>query len=367
MKRILSLATFLLIISTLPALAAHPDTKSEIESLKERIRSLESRLGEEQEPAEEAPFTLSALGKHLSIGGLLELEASLEKTEGETENSDLTLATAQLSLETEINENLGGHVILLYEEDPDNPDDETLKVDEAVISLACPNRLAGMTPTLQAGKLYLPFGNFNSHLISDPLTLELGETSDTAAIFGLEGETTNLSLGVFNGAVDTDNDSIDTVVVSATFQPEETFGFGLSWISDLAESDNGLVADKTLYGSAVPAAAAYLSAVFGQFDFEAEILGALDNFDRPLVGLSELTGNRPLAWNLEAAWMPNDRTQLAVRAEGARDFQDDVRRYGIAGSYGIFPHAVLALEYLYADPDAEAKSHSLTGQLAFEF
>jgi len=362
MQQILALVILLLLVPALPAMGAHPDTKSDIENLRERIRNLESTLAHKlkQPPA-------PALARRLTLGGLFEFEASLNKSEGAPSSSDLALATAQLSLETEVNEHIGGHIILLYEEDPDNPGAETPKVDEAVVSFSCPQRLTTFTPALYAGRLYLPFGRFNSFLISDPLTLELGETSDTAAILALESGQLNLSLGVFNGAVDTREDTIDSFVVSASFQAGESVSFGLSWISDLAESDNGLVADSTFYHSSVPGAAAYLSATFGQFDFEAEVLGALDDFDPALTGQTDLTGDRPLAWNLEAAWMPNDRTQVAVRMEGARDFQDDVKRYGVAGSCGIFAHTVLAVEYLYAEPDSEAESHTLTGQLAFEF
>jgi len=206
-------------------------------------------------------------------------------------------------------------------------------------------------------------------MVSDPLTLDLGETNDTAAVIALEGERWSLSLGAFNGGTDArgDDDQIDSLVAALEFEPSEELSFGLSYLSDLAESDIGLVADSTLYGSSTPAAAAFISATLGPFGFEVEALGALEDFDQPLIGLSDLTGDRPLAWNLEAVWMATDRTQFAARIEGANDFQGDLMRYGVTGSCGIFENTVVALEYLYADPETDPASHTLTGQLAFEF
>lgn len=346
------------------ALAAHPDTSSEIENLKQRIEALEA--GQAEQTAEEPPFSLMVAGKYLTLGGLLELEANYTDIDGGGDSSDLTLATAELSLEVAINEQIGGHVILLYEEDQG---DDSLNVDEAAISLHCPKPFMGQTGAFYGGKLYLPFGKFNSNMVSDPLTLELGETNDTAAIFALEGDLWNFSLGVFNGGTDAagDDDHIDSLVAALELTPMENVSFGVSYISDLAESDVELVADSTLYSDNVAGASAFISATFGPVGLEGEILGALDDFDSALVGLSDLSGTKPLAWNLEASYQATDDLLFAARYEQANDFKDDVKRYGAAASYGLFAHTVLALEYLHADPETDPDSDTMTAQLAFEF
>lgn len=346
------------------ALAAHPDTSSEIENLKQRIEALEA--GQAEKTAEEPPFSLMAAGKYLTLGGLLELEANYTDINGGDSRSDLTLATAELSLEVAINEQIGGHVILLYEEDQG---DDSLNVDEAVISLHSPKPFMGQTGAFYGGKLYLPFGKFNSNMVSDPLTLELGETNDTAAIFALEGDLWNFSLGIFNGGTDAvgDDDHLDSLVAALELTPMENVSFGVSYISDLAESDVELVADSTLYSDNVAGVSAFISATFGPVGLEAEILGALDDFDSALVGLSDLSGTKSLAWNLEASYQATDDLLFAARYEQANDFQDDVKRYGAAASYGLFAHTVLALEYLHADPETDPDSDTMTAQLAFEF
>jgi hypothetical protein len=213
---------------------------------------------------------------------------------------------------------------------------------------------------------------FNSYMISDPLTLELGETRDTAALFALEGDVWVLKAGVLNGETDTNGDSnhIDNWVASLELTPVENLTFGVSYINDLAESDNELVQDESLYSSNVAGASAFLSVQCGQFGFEAEYLTALEDFDSALVGIGEdLTGRRPSAWNLELAWMPTEKLQLAARYEEANDFQDDVKRYGATASYGLYEHVVVALEYLRTDADIDADDpiNVVTAQLALEF
>ncbi len=358
------LAFLTLAVSAASALAATHDNNAEIENLKQRIEALETGMA--GKPAEEQPFTLFAAGKHLTFSGLLELEANYSEIDVEGPSSDLTLATFEFSTEVTINDHINGHIILLYEEDPA---DDSLKVDEAVISLRCPQSLFGQTPSFHGGKMYLPFGKFNSSMLSDPLTLDLGETNDTAALFSLEGDLWTFSLGVFNGGTDANNDKdhIDSLVAAIELTPLENLSFGFSYISDLAESDNELVADTTLYSDSVPSASAFLSATLDAFSFEAEILAALDDFDASLIGTSDLTGKKPLVWNLEASWQATEVFQLTARYEQARDFQDDVTRYGATASYGLFRNTVLALEFLHAAPDTDPESDTITAQLGFEF
>jgi hypothetical protein len=362
--------TVALFASPMSALAAHPtDGKADIENLRQRIEALETDLAAAKRQEPEQPLLISALAEKITLSGLLELEAAYNKPEGGDESSDLTLATVELGLEVQATDYLGGHIVLLWEEG----ETDSIELDEAVITLTKPQPIWGISPSFSGGKMYLPFGTFNSYMITDPLTLDLGETNQSAGVLTLEGELWTLQAGAFSGETDTrgDNDTIDSWVAALEVRPMEALSFGISLISDLAESDLELVVDEDLYSSSVMGGSAWLSWQFGQFGFEAEYLTALSKFDWELVlaGETDLTGRRPSAWNLELAWMPNDRWQVAGRFEQADDFQDDVTRYGGTVSYGLFEHAVLALEYLHGDakgPDADP-DHTVTAQLAFEF
>lgn len=363
------------LLLALPALAEHPDTSGEIENLKRRIEVLEA----ERQGDEDAPFSLFGLGKRLSFSGLLELEGSYAKPEGGDEESDLTLATAQLEVSAAVNEHISGNIVLLYEEEEGEDDD--IEVDEALMTLTCPVEFMGGELSMTGGKLYVPFGHFASHLITDPLTLDLGETNDTALYVGWEkSELLALKAGVFNGEADTDGDNqaIDSFVASVEVTPAKGVSMGASYLSDLAESDIELARDAAdlgnVYRSSVPGVGAFVSLEFGDCTFEGEYLAATRSFSRQVVAAAgedegELTGRRPRAWNLELAYAPLEHWEFALRGEGARDFQDDLTRYGAAVSHGLLEHVVVGLEYLRGDGKGEDNdpSHTVTGQLAFEF
>ncbi len=363
-RRFLGQSLVVTLMMVLPAVAvAQPDyeaMRSQIENLRERIAILE---GEKTKPDE--PFILTALNKSITLGGLLELEAFWDKVEGEEETSDLQLATVELSADVDINENIAGHLSLLWE---DGGTDD-IEIDQAVIFLRHPVPFWSHYVTFAGGKMYLPFGNFDSAFISDPLTLELGETNSTAAVFGFQGNLMALHIGAFNGEVDTldDDDQIDSWVASLELTPVDGFAFGISYLSDIAESDIELVQDEDLYRSSVAAGGAYLSWRLGDLNLLAEYIATLESLSSEIVGAGEdLTGEKPWAWNLELAWEPTDRWQVAAKAEGAKDFQNDLKRYGVVVSRGLFRNTVLGLEYLYGDDD-ENISHTVTAQLALSF
>jgi hypothetical protein len=363
MARVSFLVALLLALAA-PAWALHPEANSEIENLQLRIDALETRVT--AEPA----VDFGRIGKYLTLHGLLEVEATYAKPDGGEPESDLHLATAELSLEATLHDHVGGHLVLLYEEEEGAEDN--LAVDEAVVSLNYPGRLFGQSPSLHIGRMYLPFGKFNSSMVSDPLTLELGETQNTAVLFALEGDVWTFKTGVFKGSTDPvgDQNHIDSWVASLEFSLGENLGFGASYLSDLAESGNELVQDPALFGNSVAGASAFLSARCGRFGLEVEYLGALEDFDAALVAVgADLTGRHPEAWNLELVWVPMEQLQLAARYEQAEDFQHDVQRYGATVSYGLYDHAIVALEYLFVDTDVAADHpvNLVTAQLALEY
>lgn len=351
-------------LTTGAAGASHQDTSAEIENLKERIRILEGNSS--VEATAEHPFTLIAGDRSLTFSSLIEVEAGYSKSTGENAVSDLILSTVQLSAEAQLTRQAGAHIILLYEE---NGEDEALKVDEAVITLHAPQHLLDQDLSLDLGKMYIPFGKFNSAMISDPLTLDLGETQNSAAVFGLGGDLWSMRVGLFNGEVDSSDDTLDSFVAALAVTPSEGMNFGVSYLSDLAESSAGLVADATLYDSSVAAASAFASLAFGPVSLEGEIVTALDDFDAALIGLldTDLTGKKPLVWQAQLSYAPADEIQLAARVEEAKDYQDDVSRYGATVSCGLTKGAVIALEYLYSDFASDPENQTVTAQLAMEF
>jgi len=356
-----------------PVWALHPDPSSEIENLKRRIELLES--GQERSAYE--PFTLLGMGKRLSFTGLIELEAYQVHIEGGDEESNMSLATAQFEISVEVNDYLNGYIVFLHEEDAE----PSVDIDEALVILTCPAEFLHGQLSLTSGKLYVPFGHFESHFITDPLTLDLGETNDTALYVGWDvADSIALKAGVFSGETDTagDNDTIDSFVASIEVLPAPGLTLGASYISDLAESDIELVRDDgvlgNVYKSSIPGIGAFLLLARGDFIFVAEYLAATRDFHRTAVEAAiadegDLTGRRPRALNLELAYLPFERWEFAVRGERARDFQNDSARYGGVVSHSLMEHVLVGLEYLHSDGKGEDNnpSHTWTGQLAFQF
>ena len=204
---------------------------------------------------------------NFSIGGLVEAEAAFES--GEATSSDIVAATVEIALDAEINKNVKAHVQLLWEEEG------PIEMDEATIEVAAPY---GLTVTL--GKMYVPFGLFNSHFITDPETLELGETNESAALVSYNRGIFSGSLGIFNGDVDEagDGDVISDLVFSLTAAPRDDLTFGLSYISDVADSDLGITA-ASIIGDTVGGIALFVTFIYERFTIDGEYVGALADFN----------------------------------------------------------------------------------------
>jgi hypothetical protein len=373
MKKALKLCSLLLILSIglgVPALSFAAET-TDGNSLSARVAELEESFG-----------SLRSWLDRISISGLIEIEAGYvdvdsDDPDADGDESDLTLATVELGIDVDFVKHVSGHVLLLWEEDETEP----LDVDEATI------RLDGedVIPLyLEAGKLYVPFGNFESHFISDPLTLELGETRETAAVVGYANDLFDLSFGIFNGDLDEagKDNHIDNFVASAVFTlPEEalpnlTLTTGVSWISNIADSD---MLTETIEDAAeetsvdaviddrVDGLAAFLIAnLNGRWTLIAEYVGALDKFDSDDPGLG---GLEPKTWNFELGCAITDTLTVAAKYEGGDDLGNLLpnEQYGVAASYELFKYTTFSLEYLHGEFEHDEEQDMVTAQLAFEF
>ena len=364
MKTVLSLLVFSLIAS--PVLA---------EEVAERLAALEASQAELYHTLAEkkAAGRLSTVAGHISLSGLLEVEAtvaSLKNRDGSTDsNSDLALATAQLGLGFQPLEQVGFAITLLYEGAGSD-----LEVDEAFTSLT------GGPATVHLGQLYLPFGVYYSHFISDPLVLELGETRESALVTEFDLAPVTLSLFAFNGEAeksDTSEDHVRDWGASVSAAPLEGLEFGGGYLSDLADSDAELLVDEitnpdNLYRDRVAAWNAFLSLEFGRFGLSAEGLGAVDRFHvSDLDADSDGRGDKPFAYNVEAYHQVGGQLEVAARFEESRELASHPhRQYGLCGSWGLHEHLSVSLEYLFGEfdedfaRDGEQQRHLTTLQVA---
>ncbi len=102
-----------------------------------------------------------------TLSGVVEVEAEFVSSD-DGDSSDLTVPTVALGIHNQLNDKLEGNVLFLYEQGENN---DNIALDEATLTF---KPRAGLDVT--AGRMYVPFGKFDSHMVSDPLTLELAET-----------------------------------------------------------------------------------------------------------------------------------------------------------------------------------------------
>lgn len=368
------------------------DLIKELKAMKSRIEKLESALeqkdaemtaikkekgevaGESEAGASDTEFFWT---DRINISGAIEVEAAHESMdfndpeENDTDSSDVALATVELGIDAQINKHVSGHALLLWEED----DTEPVDIDEGYITISGED----VVPLyLSAGKMYVPFGSFGSHFISDPITLEIGETRESAIRAGFANDMFDISLSVFNGDIDeiNDDDKISTFVGSAVFTlPEEAIpdlglSIGVSYISNIADSDgiegeiSGPITDS------VGGLSLFISASLKEtFFIEAEYIGATDRFAAGELGFDGGMAYEPSAYNLEFAWAPNDALELAVRHEGSDDLGTFMpeKQFGIAASYNLFKNTSIGLEYMTGEYENGDKRDLITTQLAVEF
>jgi hypothetical protein len=337
-------------------------------SLEERLQELEARQAELYHTlAEKKSAGLSAaISDNMTLSGLIEVEGSALRQrlvdDSTVSASALTLATAQLGLDAKVSEKVGVNLTMLFEEGGE------LEVDQAFM------RLAAGRWSLNAGRLYLPFGAFHSHFVSDPLTLALGETRQTAVVAGYGLEGVQLQAFAFNGNEEKPGreDHINDGGLRLTVTPYAGLEFGASVLSDLAESGAGLLGGNG-YTRRVAGWSAYAHLQQGRLGLEAEYLAAARAFAASdLDANADGHGDQPQTWNLEAAWALTPEVELAARYGGSRELSEAPRHeYGADLSWSPQAATTISLEYLRGHFDASlaAVEHSdqLTMQVALAF
>jgi len=356
-------------------LALAEEIEDEIAELKTRISQLEEKEKIAQKE-EEGVGLLSGLAEKIEVSGAVEAEVSYLKSkpkgEDEENESDISLSTVEFGLDIDINEYTKAHLLWLWEEG-EGPVD----LDEGIITLGG----TGTFPVyLSVGKLYVPFGNFETHFVSDPLTLEIGETRESAVVVGYANDLMETSFGFFNGDIDKANSDnvIENYVASVVFNPlsgkskDIVLSLGASYISNIADS-NGLEEESTTDNveDYIGGFNTFLSIGFKNFTLEAEYLTATDEFEAGELNFASMEV-RPRAYNIELAYEINDKWEVAGKYEGSK-VTDDIenflpeKRYGVATSYALFKNTTLSWEYLQGEYENGDKEDGVTLQLAVEF
>ena len=297
--------------------------------------------------------------------GLIELRGQYTEPEDGRAESDLLLRAAELSATLGLGRpGYRASATLLYEE----PEDEAgIVVDEAFVEAAPPQ-----APwRARAGRFFLPVGAYGTALVTDPLTLELGETGPEALEVGIGDETLGAAAYALNGGHTEGAERVDTW--GAYLRGETAWG-GVrlagegGWLSHLGASDGLSEIDKG--SEAVGAWHAGVTVSYQAVTLQAEHVGATEPFAADAFSEAgealEPTASRG---ELVVDWAPLAElpleTALGYEETSEAGMLDlpERRQSAVLAWQGLAP-LELALEWRADEAPSGEKEQVLTGQVA---
>jgi hypothetical protein len=313
----------------------------------------------------------------IGLSGLVEVEAGYNSGPDSNE-SDITLATVELGVDAQVTPWVNTHVLILFEEDGTDPPE----IDEGIITLGKPDA----SPfSLAVGQIYVPFGNYESSLVSDPLTLEIGETRESAVQVGYVSGGLYGSTYLFNGDTNDGSEQIDQFGFNLGLTKDAKEGgigysIGLSWINSLADSNalQEAVTDSDNLADKVPGFSMHAIIHTGPLTLIGEHLTATESFDATDLAFNG-SGAKPAAFNLEAGYafaLGGKEANFALAWQETKEamaLELPETRYLAALSVDTFENTTLAFEYAHnkdyaaSEGGSEEDADIFTAQLSVTF
>lgn len=355
--------------------------QKQLDQMKAALQRAQSAAEQASVKAEEAKTAAPgiALSQYVNVGGVVEVEATESEAFDGSNTSDITLATVELFVDATPTDWLTGHVQLIYEDDGT----ETIDLDEAFATIGNTEKFPIF---LQAGKWVVPFGNFDTDMSADPLTLDFAETKEAAVLVGVTASGFSAQAFVFNGGTQQANSGshIDQYGVAVGYEADvgaAQVKVGAGYISNIGDSDNM----TTALGGNASGLNDYVAAYelngavsFAGFTLRGNYISATDAFQNGELAFAG-RGAEPAAWHTEIAYttpiMERDVT-FALTAQGTEEALAlglAERRLGAAVTIAVMDHTALTFEYLRdedygtADGGTGNNGHTGTVKLAVEF
>jgi hypothetical protein len=305
-----------------------------------------------------------------SWSGLVEVESGSSIQDGTVSESSVTLATVELGYEHFLNQDLSVAILLLHEDG----DTEPAEIDHATINV---NDVMGFNFSL--GRQYLPFGSYNSSLLSDPLTLEIGETREAAIGVNKSIGLVTAEAYMFQGdAQPSSNAKIPDYMARLSIGDEGviSYSFDAYFISELGNSENmtAALANPGALEKSVSGAGLSAQLSISPITLDAECLSAINAYSS-----NDLGGSRPMACHFEAGLTSRIKSKETVFALGygltdeALSLELPQSRLSAAASVLAMQNMALSLEWAM-DRDYSSNNggsgdtnHQVTMQVAMEF
>ena len=349
MKRIgltgLGVATVAALAMNAPAMADDM-VEDKLATMEQRIKYLEERVASQDQMIVDKEGEISALSdgwfNSVAVGGTIELELVAESPAEGDGSVGADVGKVELAVAAEINDQWGSEVVV-------ESDGGDIVVADAFLTFD-----AGGGLSASMGQQGVPFGVYDTNLVSDPLTKDLGDTSGVSLVLG--GEADQLNWNLFALQPEDDGQFAENYGVAVGFAMEGeggAFGLDVSWI-------NGMANAMDVQGVAVSA-----SGSFGPASALLEYVTALEAPE------GEAT---PTAWSAEAAFgfeMMGRDAAFAIGGGGtddgeAAELAEARLRAGI--SMDVWDGVGIGVEWSQTDAyDAADSADAFTVLLAAEF
>ncbi len=307
----------------------------------------------------------------VDISGAVEIEASYTDDYDGVQTSDIDLTNVEIGIDAGFSELVGGFVVFKWEEDGE----EGVFVDEGGITLG---NLETLHYQITAGKLYVPFGVFETNMISDPLTLELGEIREGAV-------SVEFSKAGFYGAAFAFNSDVSKTGKADDMIDSWGLSLGYQFAGDAFSADL-----KAGYVSNLNASGGFSDTFDSVDDYSAGATGSL------VVGIADFTlvgeyltaldddyltdsNNQSSAWNVEVSYSFTVNERAAAVALGYQGTREAAflglpeQRWLVSANYELTPELAIAVELSQDDDYATHKGGSgetaetVLAQLALAF
>jgi len=337
---------------------------------------IDNAVAAEAEKKDQPHSFFQIFNERVSLSALIEIEAYSLNGYEDTNENDIELATVELGLKADVTDWVSGGLELLYEEGGE----DDVELEEAYITLG---NTEVMPLSVTAGRIYVPFGVFETNMIQDPLTLAIGETNDTAVQVNLEANGLVASVFGFSGDVtEAGSDSeINTFGASLAYAMENdsmSIDVGVDYINNISVAGDipDFVPEEIQeYVSGIAAHATFAT---GPFTLIGEYVAALDEYATGDLDFGD-NGAKPQAYNLEAGYTTEIAGKETTFALGYQKSNEAVAlelpetRYLTAVSVEIFEYTSLTLEYLHdkdyseSDGGTGEEADQISFKLALEF
>ncbi|MBT9147724.1 MAG: hypothetical protein DDT32_01489 [Syntrophomonadaceae bacterium] len=233
-------------------------TEQEYKAIKEELKAepQKTQMKEEikkevmEEVAKKKDEGLPEWTKRIKLSGLIEGDYHWKKyrdisDKNSDSTSDLYIGTVELGMETKVADWISANIVFLAEDIGKNGE-ANVTVDEATITL----QKEDFPLYLVIGKRTQPFGVFENHLVTDPMTQDAYETNRVGVTVGATGPLgLDVSATIYKGEEQMDKliddselfeaarvgdpgDDVGSYILSASISPEDHLKFFASYISE---------------------------------------------------------------------------------------------------------------------------------------